>query len=217
MPDVSPHGSDAPVLPALPDPLDFPKAIAWTQRLLDCLERQTVPAADLEAAIAAAIAQRDGARGFFVGYLTDERDGVEAATATVARACATAAAATTELLVKNLAMSSAMVLAHNRNGDESMAASSRSTARRTAAILAAIADLARRADAAAPVRDRLRAECLALAASATDGGGDYAEFLDRWGYDGDQRRAIAAAARSAASTLAEPPVEPARDRRTGSD
>ena len=102
-----------------------------------------------------------------------------------------------DLTARNLAMSTAMVLHHRRSGDlEHQAGSERVQLRST--------ELLRQLE---PVAVKQRLETLLAAAAApgetaepaaSDGGYDGAvtedrAFLDRWGYDAEQRHAIAAA------------------------
>jgi hypothetical protein len=82
--------------------------------------------------------------------------------------------------VKNLAMSTAMAIAHRRQGNEVMAAGSDRVQRRSRLHLERLG-LAEVSQKAAQ-----------LQASAETGTGAYGEFLNRWGYDEEQRRAIGA-------------------------
>jgi hypothetical protein len=83
-------------------------------------------------------------------------------------------------------MSTAMALHHRRAGDGGQqAASERVSARCT--------ELLRQLD---PSAVKLRLET--LLAAARDGQGDDRAFLERWGYDAEQRQAIAAAVEAVA-------------------
>jgi hypothetical protein len=156
----------------------FEEAIAMTQVLL--VEFETLPESALSEKLAALVASENGARGFFVTYLTDDRPFADRPTAGVIEALRSSPEGVTELLVKNLAMSTAMAIAHRRQGNEVMAAGSDRVQRRSRLHLERLG-LAEVSQKAAQ-----------LQASAETGTGAYGEFLNRWGYDEEQRRAIGA-------------------------
>lgn len=83
-----------------------------------------------------------------------------------------------ELLVKNLSMSSAMAITHRRNENEEMARGSDSVRQRTTHLIEALKlDL---------VTEKLKQ--LRNCASGIEG--SYTAFLQRWGYDEQQRQVI---------------------------
>lgn len=158
--------------------LSFEQAIAATYSLLDQLEQGAIAPEDLESSLAALVATENGARGFFVTYLSDERSLADQASPAILRALQASPEIVSELLVKNLAMSSAMAIAHRRNADEDLVQGSERVRSRTATLiqqlqLPLVADKARQ-----------------LHESATTGTGHYKAFLDRWGYDAEQRQEI---------------------------
>lgn len=159
----------------------FEQAIALTQSLLDLMERQDLSTADITAAIADLVKTEAGARGFFVTYLTDNRSLADQPTPAVIQALQTAPETVAELLVKNLAMSTAMALHHDRQQDPTMSASSRQVQARTANLISLVQLTA----------IQVRAD--QLLESLLTGAGPYTSFLDRWGYDEEQRQAIQAA------------------------
>jgi hypothetical protein len=152
----------------------FEGAIAHTQELLS----QPRPADALADAVGELLADSNGARGFWVAFLTDDGAIADQEHAHLAEVLAQAPLPALELLVKNLAMSTAMVLTHRRQGHEDLARSSERVARRSRFWLK-------------PLQERTLALTQALALSARTGNGDYAEFLSKWGYDQEQRQAIA--------------------------
>ena len=153
------------------------------------------------------ISTTSGARGWFVVLLTSPEFGALFSPA-VEPALLEAIAAKPEpnlrLCVMNVAMSAATALAHDARGHADLAAASRETGARSSALVAALLD-----DMAG-----LRDAVAALAAAA--GGGDddglddlekllagepnpdreWRDFLDKWGYDGEQRAEIRRALRS---------------------
>jgi hypothetical protein len=101
-----------------------------------------------------------------------------------------AGAQVVDLTARNLAMSTAMALAHGRSGDAERQQASEQVQGRSRELL-------RQLD---PVAVMQRLETLLLA--ARDGRGDDLAFLERWGYDEEQRAAIAMAVDSVAEGAA---------------
>lgn len=133
------------------------------------------------------VASRDGARGFFVVALAGESPLLDRLPEVLLLQLRRAGAGVVDLTARNLAMSTAMAVAHGRSGDsDQQAGSLRVQARAT--------ELLRHLEPQA-VRDRLET----LLAAATGGSGDEKAvsddraFLERWGYDDEQRQAIATA------------------------
>ncbi|MFM7265836.1 MAG: hypothetical protein ACKOZW_09675 [Cyanobium sp.] len=135
------------------------------------------------------VAHRDGARGFFVAALTGDTPLMDRLPESLVLQLRLAGDGVVDLTARNLAMSTAMALAHGRVGDgERQAASERVQARSR--------ELLRQLE---PQAVKARLETLLQA--ARDGEGEDRAFLDRWGYDPEQRAAIALAVES----VAEPP------------
>lgn len=168
--------------------ISFQGAIAHTEALLAQHQAGTLTATAWGEAIAALVASRDGARGFFVAYLTSESPLADHPEAEVIEALAAAPPIVPELLVKNLAMSAASELGHQRANNDAAAAGSARTCDRSGRLLVAL--LSRSGEAiATTVRSHLKA----LGESLQTGQGEWGAFLDRWGYDEAQRRRIAEA------------------------
>jgi hypothetical protein len=91
-----------------------------------------------------------------------------------------------DLSARNLAMSTAMALQHGRNGDGGQQAASERVQARCRELLRLLEPAA--------VKQRLDT----LLQAAGQGAGDDVAFLDRWGYDAEQRRAIATAVEAVA-------------------
>jgi hypothetical protein len=163
---------------SVPDAISFEQAIEFTQSLMTQMQSAQISDADLEASLTILLSSDNGARGFFVTYLTDEGSLADHPSEAVIRALQSSPAIVPELLVKNLAMSSAMAIAHRRNQNEAMAQGSDRVQRRTAALIQTVQ--------MAEVTDR----ATHLRASAATGGGEYEAFLNRWGYDSEQRQVI---------------------------
>ncbi|MFN9620138.1 MAG: hypothetical protein ACK55X_10545 [Synechococcaceae cyanobacterium] len=136
--------------------------------------------------VGALVASRDGARGFFVVALTGASPLMDRLPEPLVRQLRLAGPAVVDLTARNLAMSTAMALAHGRSGDSERQLASEQVRSRSRELLRQLEPLA--------VKQRL--ETLLLA--ARDGHGDDLAFLDRWGYDAEQRAAIAMALDSVA-------------------
>jgi len=155
--------------------LTFEQAIAYTESLLT---EGNLADLDLEQAIADLVNTDNGARGFFVFYLTNQI--ADSPTQPVINALQSVPVPTSELLVKNLAMSTAMAIAHKRNNDAAMALSSKQVSDRTLNLIRLVN------------LDEVRRIADLMKDSALWGTGEYASFLTKWGYDPEQRSAIAA-------------------------
>jgi len=161
---------------AVPE-LTFAQAIQQTQSLLDQMAAG-IPEPELLSAITRLVSSETGARGFFVIYLTDPRPLADAPSPMVLEALRSAPAIVAELLVKNLAMSTAMTVAHRRNQDEAAAKDSQRVQQRTACLIERVA------------LSQVWEQAQKLQESAVTGKGTYEEFLNRWGYDAEQRQVI---------------------------
>jgi hypothetical protein len=162
----------------VPDKISFEQAIALTQALMAQMQQDQIAEADLEKTLTALVASENGARGFFVTYLTDERPLADHPSGAVVQALQSSPNIVAELLVKNLAMSSAMAMAHRRNQNEAMAEGSDRVQARTAQLIQKVQ------------MPEVIAKATQLRDSAATGSGNYQSFLDRWGYDAEQRQQI---------------------------
>ncbi len=161
------------------DDITFDEAIFLTQSLLNQCEQATLQDSEFEAVVRALTATHNGARGFFVAYLTDSRELINSLLPVVASALQTSPAIAPELLVKNLAMSTAMEITHHRNHNPDQAAQSAQVQQRTAALMNQLGF------------PYFKAEAEGLWKGVTAEAGCYVAFLNRWGYDTEQRDAIA--------------------------
>lgn len=126
------------------------------------------------------VQSRDGARGFFVVALAGDSPLMDRLPDGLVWQLRQAGAGVVDLTVRNLAMSKAMALHHQRQEDGAMQASSERVQQRCLELLRLLEPQA--------VKERLE-----TLLEATAGRGDDVVFLDRWGYDAAQRAAIAAA------------------------
>jgi hypothetical protein len=131
------------------------------------------------------VAHRDGARGFFVVALAGDTPLMDRLPEPLVLQLRRAGEGVVDLTARNLAMSTAMALHHQRSGDADQQARSERVQLRAI-------DLLRQLEPHAVQR---RLETLLAGAR---GSGDDVAFLDRWGYDAEQRAAIAEAVQSVA-------------------
>ncbi len=126
------------------------------------------------------VASRDGARGFFVVALAGESPLLDRLPEVLVLQLRLAGDGVVDLTARNLAMSTAMALQHGRGGDAAQQARSERVRRRCTELLRLLE----------PGQVKGRLETLL---AATAGNGEDVAFLERWGYDAEQRSAIAAA------------------------
>lgn len=121
------------------------------------------------------------ARGFFVAFLTTDFKVSDSPPQFLQDELKAASTVTFPLIAKNLVMSSATKLIHERNKDEANAAGSAQVIRRTAALIRSLAD--------AGLNQHLTDMKKALAGEETQ----FADFVKRMNYDAEQRHAACAA------------------------
>jgi hypothetical protein len=165
----------------VPDRIKFDEAIELTQTFLTQLKTNEFASDRIQDFVAALLQTANGARGFFVTYLTSPDPVCDEPRAEIVMALQAHPEIAADLLVKNIAMSTAQQLYHQRRNDPEMVASSATVAARTTKIvqqlnLPLIQDL-----------------CRELVDTIQTGTGSYSDFLTRWGYDDEQKNAIAQA------------------------
>ncbi len=157
--------------------ITFEQAIREAQALLDREAKGQLDQEELGRQVEKLVATSNGARGFFVTFLPGAWPIADAVPEAILAALRTSPTLVSELMTKNLAMSTAMIWTHTSRGDAEAAEGSAQVARRSAALIRQL-DL-----------DELKLQLTALRQSL-GGDGDYAAFLKRWGYGDEQRRAI---------------------------
>jgi hypothetical protein len=156
----------------------FQQAMEITAQWLALWENGELSDEVLGDRVAEMVASRDGARGFFVVSLAGDSPLMDRLPDPVVLALRQAGDGVVDLSVRNLAMSTAMALHHQRNGDAGQQGGSERVQLRCTELLRLLEPGA--------VKERLE-----TLLEATSGRGDDVVFLDRWGYDADQRAAIA--------------------------
>jgi len=157
--------------------INFENAIQQTQDLLSQIE--FLDTDTITEKLTNLVSKENGARGFFVTYLTSDLSYREYPSLEVITALKTSPILVNELLVKNLAMSTAMVIYHRSQGDEANAQGSEKVQEKTGQLIKQLLSQA------------LGEKLQQLATSLNTGQGEYQAFLERWGYDDRQRQAIA--------------------------
>jgi len=158
--------------------ITFQEAIEVTQSLISGMMAGELGRDEALDAIAALVQSENGARGFFVTYLTAAETLADNPAPEVIQALRSSPDIVAELLVKNLAMSTAMAITHRRQDNEAIAQKSDRVRSRTNCIIRKIA--------LPQVQQRARL----LYESAVNGEGHYKTFLERWSYDAEQCQAI---------------------------
>ena len=156
----------------------FQQAMEITAQWLALWENGELSDEVLSDRVAELVASRDGARGFFVVSLAGDSPLMDRLPDPVVLALRQAGDGVVDLSARNLAMSTAMALHHQRNGDAGQQGGSERVQLRCTELLRLLEPV--------PVKERLE-----TLLEATDGRGEDVAFLDRWGYDADQRAAIA--------------------------
>lgn len=153
--------------------------------LLDLWEREELSDEVLADRVAELVESRDGARGFFVVAMAGDTPLMDRLPEPLIRQLRRAGKGVIDLTVRNLAMSSAMTVEHQRNDDRKLLEGSRRVQRRSLELL-------RQLD---PEEVKLRLKI--MLASLAGEGSDVA-FFNRWNYDKDQKSAIASSLHSVA-------------------
>ncbi|MEB3296799.1 MAG: hypothetical protein VKL23_04615 [Cyanobacteriota bacterium] len=166
--------------PPTPEPT-FQQAMEITAQWLALWERGELSDEVLADRVGELVSSRDGGRGFFVVSLAGECPLMDRLPEPVVLQLRAAGEAVVDLTARNLAMSTAMAVHHLRNGDRDQQGSSERVSARCTELLRLLDP--------AGVKQRLET----LLTAARDGCGDDVTFLQRWGYDAEQREAIASA------------------------
>ncbi|MBE9044196.1 hypothetical protein IQ255_07250 [Pleurocapsales cyanobacterium LEGE 10410] len=159
-------------------PLSFNQAIAATQSLMNEINTNKLSEDEIEQRISSILTSKDSARGFFATYLTSNMSLADYPSSGVINGLKSSAKVVSQLLVKNLAMSSAMVVTHIRNSDQSNVEGSQKVCRRTSDLIQKIN------------LESVKNELQKLQNTIITEKGFYQDFLERWGYDAEQRTAI---------------------------
>ncbi|MEB3307517.1 MAG: hypothetical protein VKK98_05120 [Cyanobacteriota bacterium] len=166
---------------AAPREPTFQQAMEITAQWLTLWENGELSDEVLADRVGELVMTRDGGRGFFVVSLAGDCPLLDRLPEPLLMQLQAAGEAVVDLTARNLAMSTAMALHHSRNSDSDQQLSSERVSVRCTELLRQLQ----------PAQVKQRLETL-LSAARDDAGADVA-FLNRWGYDSEQRAAIAQA------------------------
>ena len=164
----------------LAKPIGFQAAMALASQWLEEWEQDELSDEVLAERVGDLVASRDGARGFFVVAMAGEGPLMDRMPETLIQRLRLAGEGVVDLTARNLAMGTAMAVHHRRNQDGVSAQASQRVSERSRALLRLLE----------PNLVKLRLESLL---AGTRGEGEDVDFLERWGYDAEQRDQIAAA------------------------
>ena len=159
-------------------PLSFPQAIADTNSLITKIADKQLNETEIESGVAFFVNRIEGARGFFVAYLTSELEVSDNPSAGVIKGLQSSPEIVSNLLVKNLAMCTAVALFHRRNGNLTAASGSDRVQRRTSNLIQKLNS------------DLVTQKLQQLAATIDHKSDIYQEFLDGQKYDNEQKEEI---------------------------
>jgi hypothetical protein len=166
---------------SVPANIKFDEAIELTQTFLTQLKKNELTSSQIQDFVSALVQTANGARGFFVTYLTARDPICDEPQPEIVAALQANPEIAADLLVKNIAMSTAQQLYHQRREDSEMATSSATVAARTTKIIQQLN------------LPQIQEMCRDLVATIQTGAGIYTDFLSRWGYDDEQKRSISQA------------------------
>jgi hypothetical protein len=158
--------------------IKFPAAIELTHQFVEQLTAGQLTPAQITAFVQDMVATTEGARGFFVGYLTNAATIVDQPTPAITAGLNAHPEIVADLLVKNLAMSTAQHLHWQRSAQPDMAANSSQVTQRSRQLMELL------------TMPQLQTISQQLSDSIQTNSGHYVEFLERWGYDAEQKEAI---------------------------
>lgn len=162
----------------IPEAISFEQAIAVTQALLEQMAQEELSESEIELVLRALVSTENGARGFFVTYLSDDRSFADPPSTAVITALQTAPTIVSPLLIKNLVMSTAMAITHRRHQNEALAQGSDRVRSRSEQLIRQLQ------------LPELQTHTQLLLHSLHTGAGEYQAFLERWNYDAEQRQAM---------------------------
>lgn len=156
--------------------ISFESAIALTERFIEQIN--TIDEKQKQEIITSLVQSANGSRGFFVTYLTSDNPIVGQVSSGIIDGLKSSPEIVSELLVKNIAMSTAMKITHNRNNNPEMAQQSEIVTSRSLKLVNLLQ--------LAQINSKIAKMCQSI----TKADGDYEQFFQRWGYDDEQKKAI---------------------------
>jgi hypothetical protein len=161
-----------------PESISFPQAIAATQSLMNQINSNELSEVEVQERVSSILSSKNGGRGFFVAYLTSDMRLAENPSLGVLNGLKSATEMSSELLVKNLAMSSAMIVAHGHNNDSENILGAQRVCRRTCNLIKQLN------------LQLIKKKLQEIQNTIENGSGQYQEFIERWDYNIEQKQAI---------------------------
>ncbi len=164
-----------------PEHLSFEQAIEVTHSWLEQVALGAIAPDQIPTDLTRILETEQGVRGFFVTFLTGDSPLADDFPPALIQGFVQSIDSISSILVKNLAMSTGMILTHDRNGDHSQKAGSQKVQQRSLRLIQVLLAFG---------LPPLQQNCEELLNSLKTGSGSYQTFLDRWGYDAEQRQAM---------------------------
>lgn len=156
----------------------FSQAISVTQSLIAQINQNKLSEAEIQQVVSSILSTKNGGRGFFVSYLTSDKPLADNPSQGIIEGLKSSIKVSSKLLVKNLAMSSAMIITHGRNNDTDNIEGSQRVYQRTSNLIQIINS------------KLIKDELLKLQVTIKNKDGEYQDFLERWKYDAEQKEVI---------------------------
>jgi hypothetical protein len=158
--------------------LSFSQAITATQSLIAQIDKNQLSEAEIKQEVSSILSTKNAGRGFFVSYLTSDISLADNPSPGIIAGLKSSIEISSELLVKNLAMSSAMIVTHGRNNDIDSVEGSKKVCQRTNNLIQKINS------------KLVKEELKKLQTTIKNEDGEYQDFLTRWDYDTEQKEEI---------------------------
>lgn len=156
--------------------ISFEEALDLTAQFIDQIS--TLSEEEKMSIVSSLVMSENGARGFFVIFLTHDNSIVDQESTGIIQGLKTSPNIVSELLVKNVAMSTAMAITHQRNNDLQMSHKSQIVTNRSIKLIKELN------------MKEIQEKIKLLINTIKEGNGIYKNFIDKWGYDREQQDKI---------------------------
>jgi hypothetical protein len=175
-PELAKIGNE-PANVSMSTPATFQEAIATSAEWIRLWDAEELSDEVLAELVGKLVTERDGARGFFVAALTGDSPLMDRLPEALILQLRQVGDGIVDLTARNLAMSTAMSIQHQRDNNQSLREGSLTVQRRSKELLSQLEPEL--------VRKRLTTMLLGLEGKSED-----MNFFERWGYDQEQKDAI---------------------------
>lgn len=156
----------------------FSQAISSTESLISRINAYELSEDEIKQVVSSILTTKHRARGFFATYLTNDTALADKPSPGIIEGINISIEISSELLVKNLAMSTAMVVTHKRNRNLPNVEDSLRVVHRTSNLIQKLNS------------NLLQMELDKLNLTINGESKEYQDFLKRWGHDTEQKQAI---------------------------